>query len=72
MADQSRRHFLKQLARGSVYAPSVVATLMAPLTASGQGAGSQMGMMMNNMMGRVANQENRGPPAPWFKPPPGR
>ena len=72
MTDQSRRDFLKNLARGSVYAAPVVLTLLAPRSASAQGGmGSPPAMMDPPPMGGMAQQRNL-PDAPWFRPPPGR
>ena len=71
MTDQSRREFLKKLARGSLYTAPVVATLVTPRSVS---AGSNSGMSSGKGGGggnRMA-QQRQLPDAPWFKPPPGQ
>ena len=66
MIDQSRREFLKKLARGSLYAAPVVATLVTPKSVSAGAAAMGSGMDPMAMM-----QNRQLPDAPWFKPPPG-
>ncbi len=68
MTDQSRREFLKKLARGSLYTAPVVATLVTPRSVSGGGGGMSSGMSMMSGM----PQQRQLPDAPWFKPPPGQ
>lgn len=78
MTEQSRREFLRKLARGSVYAAPLVSTLLAPRSANGQARPSQMMMMMMMMEMLPMNFMRAGarpqhlPSAPWFKRPPGR
>ncbi len=70
MTDQSRREFLKKLARGSLYTAPVVATLVTPRSVSGSGKGK--GGMSSGMSGGMGmGQQRQLPDAPWFKPPPG-
>jgi hypothetical protein len=68
MTNKSRREFLKKLARGSLYAAPVVATLVTPQSLSARwGMGSGKGGGMGKGM-----QVRQLPDAPWFKPPPGQ
>ena len=79
MTEQSRRDFLRQLATGTAYAAPVVATLVAPTSASGQGMnkpspkdmdmGMDMGIGGDPGMGMA--QPRNLPQAPWGKRPPG-
>jgi len=67
MTDQSRREFLKKLARGSLYTAPVVATLVTPRSVSGSGKGK--GGMSSGMSGGMGmGQQRQLPDAPWFKP----
>ena len=70
MTDQSRKEFLKRLARGSIYVAPVVSTLLTPRSVSAQASQAMMGSGNMGQSGMGAMQVRNLPEAPWFKPPP--
>ena len=71
MTDQSRKEFLKKLARGSIYAAPVVSTLLTPRSVSAQASQAMMGAGPPGGGNMGGMQEQSLPAAPWSKPPPG-
>ncbi len=70
MTHKSRREFLKEVTRSSLYAAPVVVTLVTPRSVSARRAASGMGDMSMSMDMGGMGQQRQLPHAPWFKPPP--
>jgi hypothetical protein len=73
MTDDTRREFLKRIAKTAVYAAPVIHTLAAPVELIGQGSSTQKKPMMaaafDTQQPSTTTQTNQE--APWDRPPPG-
>lgn len=71
MKGEQRREFLKQLAKGAVYAAPVIRTMTAPLEVVGQGESTSHKHDHGKWAGSSSAQPGLGGPAPGAQPSPG-